>query len=330
MHIIFIVCFLLPCFRIAQSKRVVGWYVTNSHTIDHAFPPEKIPWHIYTHIRTGLPYVYPNGTAICDKGDIVTPRVVELAHQHGVKVQWGLGANIHDLLWNPEKADVWANYVNSIATAAEECSIDGIGVDYEWQDTTLGKIGIVLPKQSTKYTHFLADIKRTLGPNKIVSADISIWGVGAGNYLLGIEPWINVSMLNRGEIDFVNTMSYHWNKNGDLWSWKKDIFFTGTVWGMDRRRVNIGLPYFSMNRTKDFRIYNEPTWGALSPHCPNIDPTKNICNKVVFVGKRMNREIGALIKREGFGGAFPWAANYDSLQHNNSLVNYLASGLEGH
>ena len=61
MHIILIICFLLPCF--VQSMRVVGWYVTDSRTIDPTFPPEKIPWHIYTHIHTGKPYVFPNGTA---------------------------------------------------------------------------------------------------------------------------------------------------------------------------------------------------------------------------------------------------------------------------
>ena len=308
--------------------RVVGWYVTDSRTIDPTFPPEKIPWHIYTHIHTGKPYVFPNGNAICDTSDIVTPRVVELAHRYGVTVQWGLGVQIHNALWNQERSTyLWTNYIASIRAATEECGIDGIEVDYEWQDTSLGKFGIVLPKQSTKYTYFLADIKQALGPDKIVSVDISIWGLSPGEYLLGFEPWINVSMLNRGEIDFVNTMSYHWNKGGDLWPWKKDIFFTGTFWGMDRRRVNIGIPYFSTNRTQNFRIYNEPTWRTLSPHCPNIDPTKNICNKVVFIGKKMNREIGRLIKREGFGGAFPWAANYDSLQHNNSLVRHLAAGL---
>ena len=324
----FLFFILLQCFAIVHGMRVSGWYLTDHQKINPNFPPEKIPWDIYTHIHTGGPHVFANGTAICDKTDIVTPRVVELAHHYGAKVQWGLGLDIHNAMWNPEKRYLWTNYVNSIGAAAKECNIDGIEVDYEWQDTNWGKLGIIPDQQSTIYTQFLADIKRALGPGKIVSADISIWGMAPGNYLLGIKPWVNVSMLNRGEIDFVNTMSYHWNKEGDVWPWKKDMFFTDTLWGMDKKRVNIGIPYYSMNRTKDFKTYNEPTWGGLSPYCPNIDPNQNVCDGVTFVGKKMNEDIGRLIKKEGFGGAFPWAANYDSIEFNNSLVRYLAAGMD--
>jgi len=249
-----------------------------------------------------------------------------LAHRHGAKVQWGVGLDVHNALWNPEKAYLKTNYLKSIGRAASDCNIDGIEVDYEWHDTNWGKIGLIPPKLSTIYTQLLADIKRALGPGKIVSADISIWGVGPGNYLLGFEPWVNVSMLNRGEIDFVNTMSYHWNKNGNLWSWKKDMFFTGDLWGMDKRRVNIGIPYFSMNRTQDLKIYNEPIWAGLSPLCPNISPAENRCAGITFIGKKMNEQLGRLIRTNGFGGVFPWGLNYDSIQFNNSLVVHLMRG----
>ena len=76
------------------------------------------------------------------------------------------------------------------------------------------------------------------------------------------------------------------------------------------------------------KIYNEPTWQGLSPLCPNIDPEENICEDIVFVGKKMNYKLGKWIQQEGFGGAFPWAANYDSIQFNNSLVEWLAAGLQ--
>jgi len=41
----------------------------------------------------------------------------------------------------------------------------------------------------------------------------------------------------------------------------------------------------------------------------------------------MNLELGKLIASEGFGGVFPWAANYDSIEYNNSLVEWLYKGL---
>ena len=136
-------------------------------------------------------------------------------------------------------------------------------------------------------------------------------------------------MLNEGKIDFINTMSYHWNKNGDIAAWEKDIFFLTKLWKIDPKRVNIGIPYFSMNRTKDMKIYNEPIWAGLSPKCPNINPNLNICDGITFVGKKMNEKLGILIRENGFGGVFPWAANYDSVQYNNSLVKWLGKGLYG-
>ena len=212
--------------------------------------------------------VSSNSSVICNKTDINLKRVLNIAHRHGVKVQWGGGIkNIHEILWNPKMAYLEENYLNTIGKAVEDCGVDGIEIDYEFQDNM--KLGIVTPQASMRYSQFLADIKTALGSDKIVSADVSIWGVAPGNWVLGVLPWINASMLNAGAFDFINTMSYHWNINSDLWSWGKDAWFIDQ-WGIDRNRVNIGIPYFSMNRTKDFKVYNEPTWGGLSQYCPNI------------------------------------------------------------
>ena len=41
----------------------------------------------------------------------------------------------------------------------------------------------------------------------------------------------------------------------------------------------------------------------------------------------MNFEIGKWVKRENIGGTFPWALNYDTLENNNSLVDWLYMGL---
>jgi len=41
----------------------------------------------------------------------------------------------------------------------------------------------------------------------------------------------------------------------------------------------------------------------------------------------MARAIGAWVKNAGFRGVFPWAANYDSLRDNNSLITWVNEGL---
>jgi hypothetical protein len=321
--------FLLLMIQISScmGMNVVGWWVgspDNPH-----FPIERLPWDIYTHIRYGDPLNHPNGTVYCNKTDYHLQKVLKLAHSHDVKVQWGCGVeDIHDVLWNPDKNYLRQNYIDSIGAAVRECGVDGIELDYEFGDSKHMNIGIVTYDESTHYSQFLADIKTAIGKDKIVSADVSIWGVAPGNWILGALPWVNATMLNRGDFDFINTMSYHWNKDGSIWSWKKDAWFIDK-WGIDRKRVHIGIPYFSMNRTKNLKPYNEPSWGGLSALCPNIDPKANVCDGVVFVGKQMNEDIGRWVKEEGFGGVFPWAANYDSFEHNNTLVSWLKKGLGG-
>ena len=215
-----------------STFRIASWYVPqNKYVIPTNFPPQQINWDIYTHIHSGDPFVFPNGTPICDKEDKVTPLVIREAHKHDTLVLWGGGIkNIHEILADPQKKYIQQNYLNSIADAAKECNIDGIEIDYEWQDTKWGKLGIVTPQQSLQYTQFLADIKKALGPHKVVSADVSIWGIGRGNYILGFLPWINVKMLNDGAFDFINTMSYHWNQAGSILAWKKDALFID-LWG---------------------------------------------------------------------------------------------------
>ena len=317
------VLLILLCSSVVTSQRVVGWWVGDIR--DPVFPINKFPWEIYTHIRIGYPIVLKNGTAYCNKTDHKFHHVLNLAHKHNTKVIWGPGVDMHDVLWNRKKTYVRDNYINSIGTAVRECHVDGIGVDYEFQDSKYMNIGVVTPEESTHYSLFLADIKKSIGAAKEVSADVSIWGVGEGNYLLGILPWINATILNNGGFDFINTMSYHWNNNGNLWSWRKDGWFID-AWRIDRKRVNIGIPYFSKHWQGD-KLIDEPLWKTLSQSCPNIDIHKNICKQITFVGKKMNYDIGAWIRQEGFGGAFPWAGNYDSIEFNNTLVYWLAEGM---
>ena len=41
--------------------------------------------------------------------------------------------------------------------------------------------------------------------------------------VFGLNPWINITMLNNGDFDFINTMSYYWDENGSIFRWEKDI-----------------------------------------------------------------------------------------------------------
>ena len=313
--------FSLLCLLTDARPNVVGWYVSSGE--DNNYPIERIKWDIYTHIHYSTPIVTSNGTASCNSSDYFLKKLTDIAHKNGGKIQWGLGIdNFYSALSNEDI--ILQNYLNSINKAVTDCNVDGVEIDYEYNDSPLTKWGIVTPERSTRYTMFLANLKKKLGPARVVSVDVGIWGFGEGEWILGVLPWINVTMLNNGDFDFINTMSYHWSRFGDIWAWKKDGFFIDS-WGLDPKRVNIGIPYFSEIFWK--KTFSEPIWKTFSVKCPNIDPNENVCNDIVFVGKEMNYKIGKWIKDKGFGGAFPWAMNYDTLEYNNSLVEWLYKGL---
>ena len=113
-------------------------------------------------------------------------------------------------------------------------------------------------------------------------------------------------------------MSYHWNRQGDIWAWKKDVWFLTRAWGIEPRRVNLGVGYFSKHG---------PTWSSLARRCPNVPYAANVCDGVVFVGKKMNYDIGVLAS--GLGGVFPWELSYDAYGGNDTLAAYLVRGATG-
>lgn len=269
--------------------RLVSWLVGSA----------AVNYSMYTHLRSGSPTVLANGTAIC-----VPDPITDTLHKHGVKQLWAPNIDIDSVLWNVSWAERRENYMASIGDAMRACNVDGMSVDYEWSRYPLG---IITANMSNHYTEFLAGIKRATG--KIVAADVGVW-----QYVLGWHPWVNVTRLNRGDIDFISTMSYYWSAEGSLLWYEKDMAVVKS-WGMDPARVNIGMPLYSKNGS------SQPTWRTLSPHCPNISEHANVCAGVVFVGKNMTGRLAQRVRAEGFGGMFPWAASYDS--YKQSIVKYI-------
>ena len=301
------------------KMRVVSWFV--GQDFNNNFLPENISWDIYTHITSGNPYVDSNGFAYCNlTNQPITKKLLELGKKNNVIIQWHLGIDYP--LTN--KTNYLKNYLSSIKLACEECGIGGIEVDYEFGTSFLEKLGIVTHKDSNRYSNFLSKIKKSVGKNILVSADIDAWTLSLNDYFLGVFPWINAKTLNT-DIDFVNTMSYHWNKYGSIINWKENIFALKYFYKYNLSKVNLGIGYFSKYRIN--KRLSEPTWMFLSKQCPNINPSLNVCNNINFVGKEMNQKIGELAVKEGLGGVFPWAANYDSVEFNNSLIHWLNKGL---
>jgi hypothetical protein len=267
-----------------------------------------------------------DGMASCNTSDSTHTFVaLRKLKQNKTKIVWRSGippGEMWQALQN-ESRPYTKNYLASIGKAVADCEVDGIEFDYECPPTSLGRAGIVTDLEATQFTQFMADVKVAMGQDKQISCDMGVWGVTRGSYPLMFKPWVNVSMVKAGAIDYINTMSYHYPVFGsELFPWEKDAFILHNLWQIPKDRINIGVPYFFHNGS-----YEEPLWSQLSPLCKNIDPNANECAGIRIISKNVNYLLGRYIKAQGFRGAFPWAANFDSLDFNNSLSAWMYRGL---
>lgn len=335
----------LPTTAAATATRqpeAVGWWVGDI-TPASLEQLDKLEWGTYTIIRPQFgPAVAANGSCTCSLSKSQTG-FVGMVHRRGLKVQASPNFNVTRGLprevGGAGDGSYRAEYLRTIGAAVAECDFDGLEFDYEPLNDckpTDPRACVMTPAHATAFTVLMADIKVAMGGNKLMSEDVGVWGLSQGSYPLLTEPWVNVSMLNAGAIDFINTMSYHHPRDGGIEPWKQDAAWLDRH-GIDRGRVNIGLPYYSFNFTDNAaapvdpaqKVVNEPTWATLSKLCPDAGPGQHICDTIAYCGKSQNEQIGQLVREQGWRGVFPWAANYDSLGDNNSLAAWLGKGLRG-
>jgi hypothetical protein len=307
-------------FVTVHSYDVIGWFVKDADT---RMNYTNVPYKYYTDIVTSCPVILDNGTAVCNKSDTYLKNFVSEAHKNNVSFVWrdGMTAqNLRNVIFNSSWLQYRNNYINSINKAMQDCDIDGLETDFEFE------IGFCTHNQAVVYTEFLRSIKLKLPPNKTVGACMGVYGMSEGSFPLMTTPWLDPDMVNNGAIDYINMMSYHWPNSGDITPWDYDIYYYVEKWGFNPAMLNLGVPYFNLNGSLS-RGGNEPLWRDLSDKCPNMDPTLSFCDGITVVNKEQNYQIGYSAKCSGFRGVFPWAANFDSLQHDNLLVSWLYAGL---
>jgi hypothetical protein len=122
-------------------------------------------------------------------------------------------------------------------------------------------------------------------------------------------------------------MSYHAPTDCSIDAWKRDGFILSELWGLPKDRINLGIGYFFFNTSK-LKVLGEPLWSGLSPLCPNIEPHVCSCAGIPIISKQQNYDLGKWATQEGFRGFFPWAANYDTSDRNNSLIEWLGRGIQ--
>ena len=276
----------------AVSPEVVGWWVGD---IDDASLAklERLQWDVYTIVRPQFgPTVAADGSCSCNL-TANQAKLISMVHSRGLKVQGSPALDVRTVLpvavGGHGQMAFRAQYMKTIGAAVAECQLDGLEFDWE----PLNDCSAAYPDNCTisaehahEFTVLMAEIKTAMGPGKLMSEDVGVWGLTQGSYPLKTTPWVNVTMLNRGDIDFINTMSYHHPRDGGILPWIHDAHWFDQH-GFDRSRVNLGVPYYSFNFTNNSRpflsgekVVGEPSWESLSQLCPNVDYGQSICKDV--------------------------------------------------
>ncbi len=312
---------LLLFLAFVQSLNVIGWFIRDSGC-GNKMNSTTFSWEIYTHVVTSSPVILANGTAVCNKSDTFLSDFVTAAHFHKREFIWRDGMLPDDLkcvIFNNSCSVYRKNYLGSINTAITICNIDGIELD--WEPLEPPYPGYVTADEAVTYGLFLKDLRNSIGPNRSLGFNMGVYGDMPSAFPLMLRPWADVETINSPVIDYVNAMSYHWYSLGTIIPWEKDMRMY-SFWGINVSKVNIGIPYYNLNGT-----FNEPLWCNLSDDCVNIAPRDYVCRNITIVSKQQNYNLGRWITSQGFGGALPWAANYNSLTDNNSLVKWLYAGI---
>lgn len=319
----------------APKPRLVSWYgAYNASEVPATHSPDDLGRLGFTHIvasaGTGLVTNRTSGAVTCDRDSaeyVAAAALRAAATQYGLKVMAGLSLNGTDLVKGNGINGTWfRTYLSTIGPASVACGVEGGEWDYE---PTFELYDV----HRKRLTSVLGAINKATSVTFDVALDLLVWGLELPNRgstaPLDWRPYVDVEMTNAGlGPSFINTESYHWPARSTIVDYRFDAEWL-VSYGLDKARVNIGPPMYSYNNGKydPKKHHGEPTWRSMAePFCPNITFDGVDCDGVRFNSRQMMFELGTFIADGGWGGAFPWAADYDAVG-NLSLIRPLAEGM---
>ena len=299
--------------NVGQSLDVVGWFVGNDLKEFN-----NMDWDNYTIMRLGSLNLLPNGTQIVTN-DSLFINALTIARGNKITINIAGSTPVNKCIIGPIDIDYCNQYIRSLPIALEPYGklISGIEFDFEWSNL-ISKLGHIKQEYVDNFSILMDRMQKAVGGNFTVSCDVSV-------YFLPYTRWVNGTVFHNNPNLFVNTMSYHWPKDCSIFPWKLDVLAINNEWGVPKGQINIGIGYFSMNRTVQGKLVGEPLWKTLEKICPDNTYNDCKCDDIYYTSPKMNYEIGKFVRDEGYRGLFPWAANYDS--QNMSLVSYAVKGL---
>jgi chitinase len=246
-------------------KRIVGDYVYSTRFQTPPYSAEQIPYQKLTHINhAGLSF-NANGTLSVPQG-FLEPKLLELAHAHGVKVLLLMGGDFTGV----EFKGTLLNLVYELSAFAAKYGYDGFDMDWEYPET----------KGDREFFVALMAALREINPDYVLSIDGAPWG-GYGYDLVELQKFI----------DYFNIMMYDcagpWTDDGQLnspifWDWHDPQPWECQPGGSDREAAEIYLREVSprqLNMGTPFYGYVYANIHELFGVCPNsIGDYNNQCN----------------------------------------------------
>jgi len=309
------------CLHAVAATDVVGWVVGNNVS-----DLDNLNWNVYTTVRGSFIHVDDQGNTTCPTSSF-SQYLHGLAVKHNKTVTFGVTGATYNCMYPNINATTKAfcgTFFNSIGPTVRSCGshIQGLSFDYEGH-----------PLEKTAFSVFLDTLQKAIGDPYTVGACVGAFGFDGLNhgasYPLGVLPWVDADIFRQNPNLFVNIMGYHAPMSCSIDPWIKDAIVATDIWGLRKEQVNLGIGYFTtvLEGHDPFHILSEHTWNFYSKQCPNVPYDTCICQGVPFVSKKMNEDIGLFVKVNGFRGVFPWAANYDAFDHNNTMVDYIGMGV---
>ena len=285
-----------------KEFKVIG-YMPNWYSVQVL---EQMPIEKYTHINYAFAIPTKDGDVLALPNPDFASRLVEIAHENGVKVLISLGG------WSYNGIELEPTFVSATETP-EECALlaqntvslasqygfDGVDLDWEHpKESTAGQfeaLVLALQEECTKAGLYLTAA--------VIGGDGMTTGIT--DKAAAAFDWINVMCYDGGQGADHSPMSL---AEDYILYWTKDR-------QLDPSKVTLGVPF-----------YERPTWNAYSslvaadPENAHRDETE-FQGKTVYYNGIETMKAKTAFAMENAGGVMVWQIVQDTTDEDLSLLN---------
>lgn len=283
-----------PTIQPTMTPPPTAQFIILAYATDGIFA-DIIPYDKLTHINYSFLTPKADGTFNPITNGWKLKRIVETAHQHGVRVcisvgGWGWDAQFEELAADPATRSA---FVRNLKAFVDEYQLDGVDMDWEYPD----------PGQSSQ--NFLSLIKelRTAMPDRLLTTAVVSYGDEHG---LGI-PDESLKLF-----DFVNVMTYDGPDHGTMQQFERGLAYWSER-GLPQEKIVLGAPFYGDPNLPYFKIVQADPNAAQADSFEYFGTTYHY-NGIPTIQAKTR------IAMEKAGGIMFWTLDHDA-QGELSLVN---------